>query len=40
MIIQKAKDMTSHSDLRASRGWLDRFLKRKHLSLRHKTTVC
>ena len=44
MIIEKAKNFMAHSDplasFKASRGWLQLFLRRKKLSLRRKTTVC
>lgn len=44
MIIEKAKDLIAATDpladFKASKGWLQLFMRRKNLSLRKKTTVC
>ena len=40
MIRVQARTMSSVSTFKASRGWLERFMKRYSLSLRRKTTVC
>uniref|UniRef100_A0A1X7UMU3 HTH CENPB-type domain-containing protein n=1 Tax=Amphimedon queenslandica TaxID=400682 RepID=A0A1X7UMU3_AMPQE len=42
MIVDRAKGLSRDSapEFKASRGWLGRFMKRKGLSLRRKTTVC
>ena len=40
MIRQQAKTLSTTESFKASRGWLDGFMKRKQLSLRRKTTVC
>ena len=42
MIVEKAKEQSSSSapNFKASRGWLQQFMKCKGLSLRRKTTVC
>ena len=39
MIRMQAKSLTSDDGFKASRGWLDRFMKRHSLSLRRKTTI-
>ncbi len=36
----QAKALSGNDEFKASRGWLDRFMKRHSLSLRRKTTVC
>ena len=40
MIRLRAKELSDDDDFKASRGWLERFMSRKRLSLRRKTTVC
>ena len=40
MIQVEAKALSGTEEFKASRGWLGRFMKRKGLSLRRKTTVC
>ena len=40
MIMRQAKVFSPNESFKASRGWLDKFMKRKGLSLRRKTTVC
>ena len=40
MIRVQARTMSSVPTFMASRGWLERFMKRYSLSLRRKTTVC
>ena len=40
MIMREAKTISSNENFKASIGWLNRFLKRRGLSLRRKTTVC
>ena len=40
MICVQARALSGNADFKASRGWLDRFMKRHSLSLRRKTTVC
>ena len=39
MIRMQAKSLSSDDGFMASRGWLDRFMKRHSLSLRRKTTI-
>ena len=38
--MRQAKVFSPNESFKASRGWLDNFMKRKGLSLRRKTTVC
>lgn len=40
MLQVQAKVFASKGSFKASKGWLDKFLKRNGLSLRRKTTVC
>ena len=40
MIREKAKELSNIDGFSASKGWLQRFIKRKGLTLRRKTTVC
>ena len=40
MIMDYARTLASAEEFRASRGWLEKFMERKGLSLRRRTTVC
>ena len=40
MLRLRARDLSTSADFQASRGWLQRFMQRRKLSLRRKTTVC
>ena len=40
MIRAEALSRSANADFRASRGWLEHFMKQTGLSLRRKTTVC
>lgn len=37
MIMERARELAAPSDFKASRGWLERFIERNQLSLRHRT---